>query len=59
MEWFTSNPMDSKQDFLSWSAIPRSCFYYKRGDGVRGRKPSKMIITQDGGLVEKLSSCKM
>ena len=52
MEQFKSNPMVTKQDLLSWSGVPRSSFYYKRGDGIRGRKPSKMTITQDGELVD-------
>ncbi len=37
---------------MQWSGVPSSSFYYKRGDGVRGRKPSEMTITQDGELVE-------
>ena len=52
MEQFKSNPMVSKQNLLSWSGVPRSSFYYKRGDAIRGRKPSKMTITQDGELVD-------
>jgi putative transposase len=52
MEQFKSNPMVTKQDLLSWSGVPRSSFYYKRGDGIRGRKPSKMTITNDGELVD-------
>ncbi len=52
MQSFQSHPMVSKQDLLSWSGVPRSSFYYKRGDGIRGRKPSQMTITQDGELVE-------
>ena len=44
--------MVSKQDLLSWSGVPRISFYYKRGDGLRGRKPSMMTVTQDGELVE-------
>ena len=52
MEQFKSNPMVSKQNLLSWSGVPRSSFYYKRGDCIRGRKPSKMNITQDGELVD-------
>jgi putative transposase len=52
MEQFKSNPMVTKQDVLSWSCVPRNSFYYKRGDGIRVRKPSKMTITQDGELVD-------
>lgn len=52
MQSFQSHPMVSKQDLLSWSGVPRSSFYYKRGDGIRGRKPSQLTITQDGELVE-------
>jgi hypothetical protein len=52
MEQFKSKPMVSKQDLLCWSGVPRSSFYYKRGDGLRGRKPSMMTVTQDGELVE-------
>lgn len=52
MQQFESHPMVSKKDLISWSAIPRSSFYYKRGDGIRGRKPSKMTITQNGESVE-------
>jgi len=52
MEQFKSNPMVTKQDLLSWSGVPRSSFYYKRGDGIRGRKPSKMTITHYGELVD-------
>ena len=44
--------MVTKQDLLSWSGVPRSSFYYKRGDGLRGRKPSEMTVTQEGELVE-------
>lgn len=52
MEQFKSKPMVTKQDLLSWSSVPRSSFYYKRGDDIRGRKPSEMTITQDGELVD-------
>lgn len=52
MEQFKSKPMVTQQDLLSWSGVPRSSFYYKRGDGIRGRKPSNMTITQDGELVD-------
>jgi hypothetical protein len=52
MEQFKSKPMITKQDLLTWSGVPRSSFYYKRGDGLRGRKPSEMTVTQDGELVE-------
>jgi hypothetical protein len=52
MDQFKSKPMVTKQDLLTWSGVPRSSFYYKRGDGLRGRKPSEMTITQDGELVE-------
>ena len=51
MQQFQSHPMVSKQDLLSWSGVPRSSYYYKRGDGLRGRKPSQMTVTQDGELV--------
>jgi hypothetical protein len=37
---------------LSWSGVPRNSFYYKRGDGIRGCKPSEMTITQEGELVD-------
>lgn len=52
MQQFESHPMVSKKDLISWTAIPRSSFYYKRGDGIRGRKPSKMTVTQNGESVE-------
>lgn len=52
MQQFQHIPTVSKQDLLVWSGVPRSSFYYKRGDGVRGRKPSTMTVTQDGELVE-------
>jgi putative transposase len=44
--------MVSKQDLLKWSGVPRSSFYYKRGDGHRGRKPSEMTINADGELID-------
>jgi len=44
--------MVSKQNLLSWSGVPRSSFYYKRGDGLRGRKPSEATITSDGELID-------
>jgi putative transposase len=40
------------RDLLQWSGVPSSSFYYKRGDGIRGRKPSTMTIKQDGELIE-------
>jgi hypothetical protein len=52
MEQFKLNPIVTNQDLLSWSGVPRSSFYYKRGNGIRGRKPSKMNITHDGELVD-------
>jgi hypothetical protein len=52
MEQFKSNPMVTKHDLLSSSGVPGSRFYLKRGDGIRGQKPSKMTITQDGELVD-------
>ena len=54
MDQFKSNPMATKQDLLSWSGVPRSSFYYKRGDGIRGRKSSEMTVTQEGELVENM-----
>ena len=53
MEQIKSKLMVSKQDLLSWSDVPRSSFYFKLGDGIRGSKPSEMIITRDGELVDK------
>jgi putative transposase len=50
--------MVSKQDLLIWSGFPRSSFYYKRGDGTRGRKPSEMTLTLDGELVENTTVVK-
>jgi len=47
-----SKPMVTKHDLLAWSVFPRSSFYYKPGDGIRGHKPSEMTITQYGELVE-------
>lgn len=44
--------MSSTQDILAWSGVPRSSYYYKRGNGMRGRKPSEMTITSDGELVD-------
>ena len=58
MDQFKSNSMVRKQDLLTWSGVPRSSFYYKRGDGLRGRKPSEMTITQDVELVEKTGVLK-
>lgn len=52
MQQFQHIATVSKQDLLIWSGVPRSSFYYKRGDGVRGRKPSTMTVTQEGELVE-------
>jgi len=39
-------------ELLQWSAVPRSSYYYKRGEGLRGRKPSSMTVTQAGELVD-------
>ena len=52
MDQFKSNSMVRKQDLLTWSGVPRSSFYYKRGNGVSVRKPSEINVTQDGELVE-------
>jgi putative transposase len=52
MDQFKSNPMVSMLDLLSWSGVPRNSFYYKRGNGLHGRKPSMMNVTQDGELVK-------
>ena len=46
MDEFKSKPMATKQDLLTWSGVPRSNFYYKRVDGIRGRKPSEMTHAQ-------------
>ena len=48
---FESHPMVCKQNPLKWSGVSRSRFYYKRVDGLRGRKPSKMTINSDGELI--------
>ena len=50
--------MVSKQDLLDWSGVPRSSFYYKRGDGLRGRKPSEMTVTSDGELIDNTTVVK-
>lgn len=52
MQQFQSHPMVSKQHLLLWSGVPRSSFYYKRGNGVRGRKPSETTLTHDGERVD-------
>jgi putative transposase len=44
--------MVSKQELLKWASVPRSSFYYRRGDGLRGRKPSSMTVTANRGLVD-------
>ena len=44
--------MVSKKELMAWSGVPHSSFYYKRGDGVRGRRPSVMTVTREGVLVE-------
>lgn len=44
--------MVSKKELLAWSGVPRSSFYYKRGDGKRGRKPTTMTLRQDGERVD-------
>lgn len=44
--------MVSKQDTLFLSGEPRSIFYSKRGDALRGRKTPQMIVTQNGKLVD-------
>ena len=51
MEKFKSYSMVTKQDLLSRPGVPRSSFYYNRGDGTHGRKPCKLTIIQDGELV--------
>ena len=52
MKQYESNPMVTRQELLRWSSVPRSSYYYKRGNGLRGRKPSTMTITRDGELVD-------
>jgi transposase-like protein len=37
---------------LEWAAVPRSSYYYKRGDGLCGRKPSKMTVNKNRELVD-------
>lgn len=44
--------MVTTKELLQWSAVPRSSYYYQRGDGPRGRKPSTSTVTQDGELVD-------
>lgn len=51
MHQFQTHSVVSKQDLLSWSGVPRSSFYYKRGGGLRGRKPSEITITSNGELI--------
>ncbi|MCG7754473.1 hypothetical protein [Flavihumibacter cheonanensis] len=34
-------------ELLQWSTISWSTYYYKRGEGLRGRKPSTITATQD------------
>lgn len=51
IQQFEKNPMVCTTELLQRSAIPRSTYYYKRGEGLRGRKPSTMTVTQDGELV--------
>lgn len=52
MNQFRLHPLVSRQELLKWSGVPRSSFYYRRGDGLRGRKPSRMTITREGELVD-------
>ena len=42
----------SKKELLAWSDVPRSSFYYKRGEGIRGRKPTTITLRQDGERVD-------
>ena len=44
--------MVNKQNLLVWSGVPRSSYYYKRGAGLRGRKPSETTVTSAGEFVE-------
>jgi len=52
MKQFEINPMVTRQELLRWASVPRSSYYYKRGNGLQGRKPSTMTITRDGELVD-------
>lgn len=52
MNQFSLTSMANRQELLKWSGVPRSSFYYKRGDGLRGRKPSHTTITREGALVD-------
>lgn len=44
--------MVSIKELLQWLAVPQSSYYYKCGDGQRGRKPSTMTVTPDSELVD-------
>jgi transposase InsO family protein len=52
MKKFESNPQVRKQELLEWASVPRSSFYYKRGPGKPGRKPSNITVTREGELVD-------
>jgi len=43
---------------MNWSGVPRSSFYYKRGDGLRGLKPILMTVTSDGELIDNTAVVK-
>lgn len=58
MEQYQSHALVSKQELMQWSSVPRSTFYYKRADGLRGRKPSTTTLTRDGELADNTTVLK-
>lgn len=45
---YRNHPEASLCELLKWSEVPKSTFYYKRGEGKRGRKPTLVTANTKG-----------
>ena len=51
---YRNHPEASLCELLKWSEVPKSTFYYKRGEGKRGRKPTLVTANTKGEIFDNM-----
>jgi putative transposase len=51
---YRDHPEVSVSDLLKWSTVPKSTYYYKRGEGKRGRKPTVVTSNIHGEVFDNI-----
>ena len=58
MQEFEKNHQVNTRTLLDWSGLASSSYYYKRSNGIRGRKPSETTLTTNGEVVDNMRVVK-